>query len=663
MKIAMARVTLASGMMTRFGFGFSCWATALAALALGLCPFASAQDIRQPEPAAMPAPIAAPRDVPFQGTIDLALDVTDVQRRIVNVHEKIPVQAGEITLLYPQWIPGNHSPTGPISKLAGLVVTGNGKKIQWIRDRVNVYAFHITVPSGVETLDLQFQFLGPMRTSQGRISFSSKILDLAWNTAVLYPAGYFSRQIQFAPSIKLPAGWHFASALEVSSQAGDVVHFKDTPLNTLIDSPVYAGANYKRLDLSTGPDNQVFLDVFADSAANLAITPEQLQLHRNMVREAQKLYASHHYNHYDFLFLLSDTVGGIGLEHHQSSEDGTHSNYFTDWVAGIAGRDLLAHEYTHSWNGKFRRPADLWTANFNVPMQDDLLWVYEGMTQYFGYVLTTRSGLRTADQTRDLIARVAANFDVSPGRDWRPLVDTTNQPTMSQRSPVTWVSWQRPEDYYTEGMLIWLDADTKIRELSGDNKSLDDFAKLFFGIDNGSFITQTYTLDDVVAVLNKVQPYDWASFLKERVYELDPHTPEAGITRGGYRLTYTDTEPEWMKHEGRPDMPVNLSTSIGLSVKADGNIDNVWWDSPAFQAGIMPDMQITAVNGTAFKVDVLKTAITDAEKNESPMKFLLKRGDQFETIELNYHGGLRYPKLERVASAPDRLDAILAPGK
>lgn len=636
---------------------------ALVAVSAGACGSAFTQGIRQPQPVPLPPPIISPRDQPYPGTIGLSVDLTDLQRRIVSVHENIPVQGGDLTLLYPQWIPGNHSPTGPISKMVGLVVTGNGKRVDWVRDRVNVYAFHIAVPADVKSLDVVFQFLAPLRTTQGRISISSKIADLAWNTVVLYPAGFFSRDINFAPSLKLPSGWHFASALEVNSQDGDIVHFKETPLNTLVDSPVYAGLNFKRLDLSTGPENQVFLDVFADSPANLAITPEQLKLHRDMVREAEKLYASHHYSHYDFLFLLSDTVGGIGLEHHQSSEDGTRSNYFTDWNAGIAGRDLLAHEYTHSWNGKFRRPADLWTANFNIPMQDDLLWVYEGMTQYFGYVLTTRSGLRTADQTRDLIARVAANFDVSPGREWRPLVDTTNQPTMSQRGPVTWVSWQRPEDYYTEGMLIWLEADTKIRELSGDKKSLDDFAKLFFGIDNRSYITQTYTLDDLIKALNTVQPYDWAGFLKTRVYEVNPHTPENGISQGGYKLTYSDIQPEWMKHEERPDQAISFSTSIGISVKADGTLDNVWWDSPAFKAGITPDMQITAVNGVAFKLDVLRSAITDAEKNQSALKFLLKRGDQFQTIDLEYHGGLRYPKLERVDGAPDRLDAILAPAK
>jgi predicted metalloprotease with PDZ domain len=626
---------------------------------------AQAQKIREPEPVPLPPPIPVPQDRTYPGAIRLRVDITDVQHRIMNIEETVPVVGSEVTLLYPEWTPGEHEPSGPISKLAGLTITADGKRVQWVRDRVNVYAFHVPLPQQTKTLDVKYQYLAPQRSEEGRISFSSKIIDLAWNTVVLYPAGYFSRCITYSPSIQLPEGWQFASALEVGSQEGSIIHFKDTTLNTLVDSPLYAGANFKRLDLSTGADNRVYLDVFGDTPGNLAITPEQLQLHKNLVEQAQKLYASHHYSHYDFLFLLSDVVGGVGLEHHQSSEDGTRANYFTDWAAGTSGRDLLAHEYTHSWNGKFRRPADLWTPNFNVPMQDDLLWVYEGMTEYFGFVLTARSGLRTVEQTRDMIAGIAAGYDASPGREWRPLVDTTDQPIISERSPVSWVSWQRAEDYYTEGLLIWLDADTKIRELSGGKKSLDDFARLFLGIDNGSYVTQTYTLDDVIAGLNAVQPFDWANFLKTRVYEVAPHTPEDGIARGGYRLTYGDTQPEWMKKEeeinkDRPNAAVDFATSIGFSVKHDGSVPNVWWDSAAFKAGLTPGMQITAVNGTAFKMDVLRKAITDAKNSQEPLKFLIKRGDEFETIEVNYHGGVRYPKLERVGGAPDRLDEILA---
>jgi predicted metalloprotease with PDZ domain len=623
---------------------------------------AYAQSSPGPQPIPLPPPIAAPADTPYPGTIDLLVDLTDVTRRILDVHETVPVEAGKLTLLYPEWIPGNHSPTGPISKVAGLVVTAEGKRLAWVRDPVNVYAFHVDVPQGVKKLDVSFQFLAPIKETEGRISISSKIADLSWNEVVLYPAGHFSRRIDYSPSVKLPAGWKFATALDVKSQDGNLVHFKDTPLNTLVDSPLYAGVNFKRVDLSTDSNNRVYLDVFADTPGELDMTPEELQVHQNLVKEAAKLFASHHYDHYDFLFSLSDTVGGKGLEHHQSSEDGTHGNYFTDWPAGVAGRDLLAHEYTHSWDGKFRRPAGLWTPNFDVPMQDELLWVYEGMTQYYGYVLTARSGMRSADQTRDLIAGLAAGFEESPGRKWRPLVDTTNQPTMSQRTPVSWVSWQRPEDYYTEGLLIWLDADTKIRELSEGKKSLDDFAKLFFGVDNGSYITKTYTFDDLVTALNTVQPYDWATFLHTRVYELAPQVPENGITQGGYRLVYNDNQPDWMKHYVNP-RGTSFGTSLGFSVMPDGSLNGVWWDSVAFKAGVTPDMQLVGVDDSAFSIAVLHDAILAAEKSRQPIKLILKRRDEIVSVSLDYHGGLRYPHLERVEGTPDRLDAILAPSK
>jgi predicted metalloprotease with PDZ domain len=628
---------------------------------LALTSLVYSQHATGPKPAPLPRPIESPADEPYPGTIRLAVKVGDVTHRVIDVQEIVPVRPGELTLLYPQWIPGTHSPTGPISEFTALDVTANGTRISWVRDRVNIYAFHINVPTGVQKLEVRFQYLAPIRPDEGRICFSSNILDLAWNKVLLYPAGHFSRDINFAPSIQLPEGWHFASSLRVGNQQNGRTQFKDTPLNTLVDSPLYAGINFRRENLSTGPTNSVFLDVFADSPKDLAITPEELKLHRNLVLQAQKLFDSRHYRHYDFLFSISDTVGETGLEHHQSSEDGTSANYFTDWPAGVLERDLLAHEYAHSWNGKFRRPADLWTPNFNVPMQGDLLWVYEGLTQYFGYVLTARSGLRTLGQTRDLIGVIAANFEVSPGRTWRPLIDTTNQSVVSERRPVPWVSWLRDEDYYMEGLLVWLDADTKIRELSAGKKSLDDFARLFFGIDNGSTVTRTYTFKDLVSALNTAQPYDWASFLRARVYRLNPPAPEDGIRRGGYRLTYSDTPPDWLERAYRPDSYVSFATSLGFTIKANGDLGNVWWDSPAFKSGATPDMHVEAVNGKAFTLDVLREVIRNAEKNTSPLKLLVKRGNAFQTIEINYHRGLRYPKLSRVEGTTDRLDQILAP--
>ncbi|MGB6609049.1 MAG: peptidase M61, partial [Acidobacteriaceae bacterium] len=343
------------------------------------------------------------------------------------------------------------------------------------------------------------------------------------------------------------------------------------------------------------------------------------------------------------------------------SEDGTRTNYFTDWAAGARERDLLSHEYTHSWNGKFRRPADLWTPNFNVPMRDDLLWVYEGQTQYWGVVLAARSGLITAEQARDEMAGIAAGFEASKGRDWRPLVDTTNQPTISQRRPVSWVSWQRPEDYYTEGLLVWLDADTKIRELSGGKKSLDDFAKLFFGVNNGSFVTDTYSFEDLVAALNQVQPYDWTTFLRERVYELHPEVPENGFAQGGYKLIYNDTPFPGERRGGaeNPRFGTSFADSLGFSVMGDGMLGGVAWDGLAFKAGLVPGMQLLAVNGGVYSADKLREAIKKAEKDTGPITLLVKDRDQIKSVVLDYDGGLRVPHLERVEGTPARLDDIL----
>ena len=630
---------------------------------------ALAQKSPGPQPAPLPPPIPAPLDTPYAGTISLSVDLTNVNARILNVHETVPVKPGEIILLYPQWLPGTHSPSNPVSNLAGLVITADGKPVPqpvpWTRDRVDMWAFHVDVPKGAALLELNFQYLAPIRPQQGRIS--NKFADLTWNSVLLYPAGYFSRQIRFAPELRLPEGWKFASALDVKSQNGNVIQFKDTTLNTLIDSPLYAGINFKRVDISSGPENLVYLDLFADKPEQLEMTPDELEYHKNLVVQAQKLFQSHHYDHYDFLFSLSDSVGGKGLEHHQSSEDGTVANYFTDWAVGIGRRALLPHEYTHSWNGKFRRPADLWTPNFNVPMQNDLLWVYEGLTDYYGNVLTARSGMRTPEQARDVWAEIAANFEDSPGRNWRSLVDTTNGPIITSHgaTPLSWATWQRSFDYYPESDLIWLDADTKIRELSNGQKSLDDFAKLFFGIDNGSYITVTYTLDDIVKALNTVQPYDWAGFFRTRVYEVEPQVPENGFTQGGYRLVYNDTEPEWIKHIDRSH-PTYFDIPLGFTVRSEGGndtISEVWWDSPAFKAGMTPDMQIQGVNNQVFSIATLKDAILAAEKKNGPIKLLLKRENEFITVNLDYHGGMRYPHLERVESTTDRLDEILSPVK
>jgi predicted metalloprotease with PDZ domain len=633
---------------------------------LASCALAQQPSQPQPEPVPMPPAIVAPVDKPYVGPIVLSVDLTNNVDHIERVHEEIPVEPGakEMVLLYPQWLPGDHEPSGPISALAGIVTSVDGQRVQWMRDRVNVYAFHVPLTAGAKTVGLDFDYLSPIKQSAGRIEISDAIADLEWNEVVMYPAGYFSRDIPVDTTLKLPSGWKYATALETASNENGTIKFEQTPLNTLVDSPLYAGLYYERIDLSPTATDIVHLNIFADAAEDLKMTPEELQEHKNLTMEADKLYGSHHYKHYDFLLLLSDKVGGVGLEHHQSSEDGVGPKYLTDWSNGILERDLLGHEYTHSWDGKFRRPADLWTPNFNVPMRDDLLWVYEGMTEYWGNVLTARAGMRTPEQTRDFFAYIAADFEASRGRDWRPLVDTTNQPIISQRAPVSWVSYERPEDYYMEGLLIWLDADTKIRELTGDKKSLDDFCKKFLGVYNGSFVTDQYKLEDVVHDLNAVAPYDWAGFLKERVYDLHPQVPENGFTQGGYKLVYTDKPIEWFTAEyAALAESASFATSLGLSVGPGDRITNVQWGSPAFKDGITPGMNIVSVNGTAYSAKVLTDAILAAEKSKTPLKLQFKMDDAYSTIEMPYYDGLRVPSLERVAGTPDRLDEILAPSK
>jgi len=615
----------------------------------------------------MPADsVPPPQDKPYPGTVTLHVDANDTLQGIFRVHETIPVQAGALTLLYPQWIPGDHSPTGPINMLAGLQLAAGGKPLKWKRDEYNVYAFHVDVPAGVSSIDASFQYLSGRTDGEG-FEITDRMMDMEWSKMLLYPAGYFSRDIRFAPSVTFAHGWQFGTALETASQAGDTTTFKPVSLNNLVDSPIYAGKYFKRVDLNPGGDAPVHLDIVADEPKYLEMTPEQLQVHRNLVTQATKLFGSHHYDHYDFLFSLSDVLAGNGTEHHQSSENGLGTDYFTAWNDAAPDRDLLAHEYTHSWNGKFRRPADLWTPNFNVPMGDSLLWVYEGQTQYWGFILTARAGMWSPQQFRDALAMVAANYQRNrEGFQWRTLEDTTNDPTAARRSSLPYRSWQMSEDYYSGGQMMWLEVDAKLRELTHDHKSLDDFARDFFGVDNGSYVTKTYTFDDVVAALNGVAPYDWASFLRTRVDALNPPL-ENGIAATGWKLVYTDQESAYEKqYNSRPQSPrhlYNFAWSIGLTMGDGGQINDVRWDGPAFKAGISTGAKLVAVNGQNYSTEVLKSAITAAKTGQAPIQLLLKYQGGYRTVAVDYHGGLQYPHLVRVEGTPDYLDEIIAPRK
>ncbi|EHH68080.1 M61 family metallopeptidase [Gluconobacter morbifer] len=624
--------------------------------------------LAQPQPEFVPLPpqIAPPQDRPFPGSLNVSVDATDTAHHIMSIHETVPVpqdamQKGEMILLYPMWIPGDHSPTGVISQLGSLNVSAGGKTVAWKRDPVEVAAFHIPVSAATPVLDVHFQLLSPVTPDEGRVVMTPSIVNVQWDQVSLYPAGYYTRDIRVLPSVRVPHGWQIGSALRAATY-GDSTQFNATTYNTLVDSPIYAGRYFRKFDL-TGPDHvPVSLDVVADDADSLNATPAQIEAHRNLVKQATTLFGSHHYDHYDFLLALTEELGMIGLEHHQSSENAADPGYFTEWDKTFPERDLLAHEYTHSWNGKYRRPADLWAPNFNTPQRGSMLWVYEGQTQYWGNVLAARSGLVTKEQGFEALAYMAAAYDNQTGRQWRPLEDTTNDPVIAQRAPLSWRDWQRSEDYYVEGQLIWLDADTLIRKLSGGRKSLDDFARAFFASNNGSFITNPYEFSAVVSALNTVQPYDWAKFLHDRLDAIRLHAPLDGLTNGGYRLVYTAEPTSFIKaSEGRRHT-TDLSFSLGMTVTKTGTMRRVHWQSPAFKAGLTSGETIVAVNDMTYSPERLIHAIKDAQKDpKQPIRLLVKSAEHVLTVSIPYHDGLRYPHLARVDGTPDYLGAIYTP--
>ena len=602
---------------------------------------------------------------PYPGILGLHVDLTDAPRKIFRIRETIPVRPGPLTLYYPKWIPGEHSPSGPLANVVGVEITGNGRRIAWRRDLLDMYALHLDVPAGVGTLDLGFQFLSP--TGGGEfgqsVSATPRLVDLEWNQVVFYPAGYYSRAITVQPSVRLPARWQFGTALTRTRDSAGRIDFAPVTLNNLVDSPLIAGEYFKSFNLDPGAKVPVHLDIVADGEKYLKLGGRQLGDFRNLVQQAYRLFGTHHYAHYTFLLTLSDNTGHFGLEHHQSSDDRLGADYLINPDSRMLGASLLPHEYTHSWNGKFRRPYDLWTPNFNVPERDDLLWVYEGLTNYYGMVLAARSGLWTPQQFREAMAATTASMTFRPGRQWRPLQDTADEASILYYVPGSWATWRRQVDFYAEGTLLWLDVDTKIRALTHGRKSLDDFARQFFGIHPGSPVTVTYTFDDVVKALNQVAPYDWAGFLRTRLDYVGNALPEAdGLARAGWKLGFTDTPDSYQKAMAVQSHALNQMYGAGLLVSdKDGRVIDVLWDGPAFKAGLAPNMQILAVDGKTWSRDVLADALRAAAQSKQPISLLVKNLGYVSTLKLDWTGGLRYPVLQRVAGTPDRLDAIAAP--
>lgn len=593
--------------------------------------------------------------------IQLFVDATDTTHNTFDVRMLLPVGSGALTLHYPRWLPGHHSPYGPVNMLAGLNISANGQPLQWTRDPLDVFRFQIEVPQGVETLELRYQSLTPLQPRHGRVTITPAIINLQWNLVTLYPAGVPCEQLPIDVAIKLPDHWQAATALTPTARANGWQHYATTDVDTLIDSPVFAGLHFKRVLLNNDNGIPVHLNIVADDAKFLQADEAHINAHQRMVEQAYALFRSQHYPRYEFLLSLSQQLGGIGLEHHASSENGVDCDYFTDWDNTAWHRDLLPHEFVHSWNGKFRRPAGQCVPDFNTPLDDRLLWVYEGQTQYWGQVLAARSGLWSAEYARGSLAAVAATFEYKrAGRHWRALEDTTLQPIVTDRKPLTYVSYQRTEDYYQEGQLLWLDADTRIRELTDGQKSLDDFAAAFFGVENGRMQCLGYTLEDVVDTLESVAPFDWATWLHTRVQTRQPHAPLDGLARAGWSLQFQEKPSGFTASLEKALKYADFSFSLGFRVSQDNSIEDVVWDGIAHQAGIATGMKLLAINGRAYKKERLDDALVDAAKTRQPLELLLQQGEYFHALPVPCFTGPRHPHLVRVDGTPDRLTPILS---
>jgi predicted metalloprotease with PDZ domain len=599
-------------------------------------------------------------------SIQLSVDLTDAPRNIFHSKLTIPVKPGPLTLVYPEWIPGNHRPAGPIANVTGIKMEAAGQTLAWQRDPVDMYAFHVEVPAGATELHVSMDTI----TTDGSAGASgpaatTNVLDLNWNQVVLYPQGASSDAVQIEASLGPPSGWKFGTALPIATVAkgstNEFIRFKPVSLTTLVDSPLIAGNHYRKIELTKPGETPVHvIDMVSESEAALAMTPPDEAAYRKLVAETGALFGARHYLEYHFLLTLSDEAGHHGVEHHQSSDNSVRERTLLEPELQLLEAGLLPHEFTHSWNGKYRRPAGLATRNYQDPMIGDLLWVYEGLTEYLGQVLTARSGLLTQEQYREALAATAAMLDHRPGRTWRPLEDTARSVQILRLQGPEWQSWRRSLDYYPEGELIWLEVDTIIRQQSHGQKSLNDFCRLFHGGESGPPKVVPYTFDDVVKALNQVTPYDWAGLLKTRVNSTDPHAPLGGIERGGWRLVYNDQPNLFIKTSDKVRKSVDASYSLGFAVKEDGTLTDVIYGSPAYAAGIGPEMKLVAINGRAWSKDVLLDALRASKDSKEPIDLLIENAKFFKTYSIAYHDGIRSPHLERAEGA-DVLGEILTP--
>ncbi|HKV93996.1 MAG TPA: M61 family peptidase [Candidatus Angelobacter sp.] len=593
------------------------------------------------------------------GTERLKVDATDAPRNILHATLAIPVSPGPLTLVYPKWLPGNHRPAGPIQSFTGLHFFVGGKELEWQRDLEDMYAFHLVVPAGASELQASYDTI----TYYGKSSLaSSKVLDLVWNQVMLYPNNTKTDDVRVSASVRLPEGWKFGTALAPVQQSGSSAEFQTVSLTTLVDSPLIAGEFYREVQI-TPPGEPIthVIDMVGESAEAIEITDKDIASLKLLVAQTGKLFGARHYTKYHFLLTLGDQTAHHGLEHHESNDSGTAEDMFSSNGAHDLEADLLPHEFFHSWNGKYRRPAGLATPDYQVPMHGDLLWVYEGLTDYYGNILAARTGLRSPDQFRENLAYTAAMLDHRAGRTWRPLQDTATSVQSLFTAQPEWTNWRRSTDYYPEGYLIWLEVDSLMRQKSNGQKSLNDFCHLFYGGKSGPPIVVPYKFDDIVAALNQVVPYDWGKLLRERLDSKAPQAPKGGITNDGWKLIYNDQKNTTMEALGKSSNNIDLSFSLGFIATKEGELRDVIPGSPAYAAGLGPGMKVIAVNGRKWSKDIIRAALKSGIHSQQPLSLLAENGEYYKTYTVNYHEGERYPHLVREDGQPDVLDEVIKP--
>jgi len=595
--------------------------------------------------------------------ITLRVDATNVASNVYHAHLSIPATPGPMTLFYPKWIPGEHGPTGPINGLTGLRITANGQPVTWLRDPVEMFAFNVDVPAGAAALDVDLDFLAPAPGANftAGASTSPRLAVLSWNTMLLYPRGTPSDSLQVNATLRIPAGWQYATALETRGRTGDEIQFEPATLTTVVDSPVQLGLTLRKIDLVSRSPYRHTLNLLSESAEATQTPDDFAAQYGRLVDEATAVFGANHYRHYDWLLTLSDFVAHFGLEHHESSDDRVEESTLREdtsrkWVSG-----LMAHEFVHSWNGKYRRPAGLATGNYDKPMTGELLWVYEGLTEYLGDLLPVRSGILSADDYRENLAEIAAQMTQHVGRTWRPLLDTAVAAQLLYEAPGASTNWRRSVDYYPEGELLWLDVDMTIRSLTNGKKSLDDFTRAFYGGASGHPDLKPYTFDDIVTALNSVAPNDWRGFLNQRLTSLSPTPPMGGIEQSGWHLVYNDKPNTALQYlEGR-SKGADLNSTLGFNVRENGSIGDVVPESIAARSGLAPGARIVAINGRAYSTARLRDAVKASKTSTTPMTLIVQNGEFFTTASIDYHGGERYPHLERVSGKPDWMETLIKP--